>query len=58
MRTPNKLLSKTHIKILKYKAKNIDETEINSLKGCVNVAHQIDNKFSHFKEILNSRINL
>lgn len=50
--TPNKLLNKTHNKILKYKSKNIDEHELNSLKGCVNIANQIDKKFSHLKDVL------
>ena len=53
--TPNKLLNKTHKKILKYKNKNIDERELNSLKGCVNVANQIDKKFQHLKQILNNK---
>lgn len=55
--TPNKLLNKTHNKILKYKSKNIDEHEMNSLKGCVNVAHQIDKRFSHLKKVLNKNKN-
>lgn len=50
--TPNKLLNKTHVKILKYKNKDIDEYELNSLKGCINVANQIDKKFQHLKQIL------
>ena len=53
--TPNKLLNKTHNKILKYKNKNIDERELNSLKGCVNVANQIDKKFQHLKQVLNNK---
>lgn len=56
IRTPNKLLHKTHIKIIKYKTKNFVETERNSLKGCVNVAHQIDGKFPHLKDVLNGKI--
>lgn len=51
--TPNKLLNNTHDKILKYKSKNIDEHELKSLKGYVNVANQIDKKFSHLKDVLN-----
>ena len=55
--TPNKLLNKTHNKILKYKSKNIDEHEMNSLKGCVNVANQIDKRFSHLKKVLTRNKN-
>ena len=51
--TPNKLLNKTHDKILKFKRKSIDEHEFKSLKGCVNVAHQIDKRFPRLKKILN-----
>lgn len=51
--TPNKLLNKTHSKILKYKSKKIDKHELNSLKGCVNAAHQIDKRFSHLIDVLN-----
>ncbi|HIT77919.1 MAG TPA: RNA-directed DNA polymerase [Candidatus Limihabitans stercoravium] len=57
-RTPNKLLSKTHCKILKFKRGNIGDAEINSLKGCINVAYQIDGKFIHLKKLLNLKDNL
>ena len=58
MRTSNKLIKKTHLKILKLKSKSIDNSEIKSLKGCVNVAYQIDNRFKHLKEILKSYKNI
>lgn len=53
-RTSNKLIRKTHYKILKLKNRSIDSSEMDSLKGCVSVAYQIDNRFKHLKEILKS----
>lgn len=53
--TPNKLIHKTHDKILKYKNNDIDKHELNSLKGCVSVANQIDKKFQHLKQVLNNK---
>lgn len=49
---PNKLIRKTHDKILKYKRGSLDNKELQSLKGCVNAANQINGSFYHFKNIL------
>ena len=55
--TPNNLLNKTHNKILKLKSQTIDQHEINSLKGCINLAHQIDKKFIHLRTLLKNKNN-
>lgn len=52
---PNKLIRKTHDKILKYKRGSLDNKELQSLKGCVNAANQINGSFYHFKNILYDR---
>lgn len=55
MNVPNKLIKKAHDKILKYKRNTITNKEIQSLKGCVNAANQINGSFNHLKYVLYER---
>lgn len=55
MNAPNKLIKKAHDKILKYKRNTITNKEIQSLKGCVNAANQINGSFNHIKDVLYER---